>query len=129
MSDIYGISVMVEVRERITNKVLFEDLVHLVFPRGERYITMFSKCGKDSLFIVDVDVRTRIAGIISSNQTHEQQKIGSKLIQSITDRKWFVDSTVVEVIDFSSISGLEKWYRENSNSKFDQFLNPENFGE
>lgn len=116
---------MLQVRERNTQKILMDEIICLKFPTGERYITGWGRTGKHDENHLCNDVKTMVVHHLMSLDIHMQQKIGTKVIDSLKrpNRDWFCDACVIEVTDFETVGKLENWYVKNSKSVFDQFLN------
>ena len=123
MKEIYGIQMLLQVRERVSQKIFIDDVICLKFPEGKRFIKVWGHSGKDDEVGLNYDVVSIVVDLLSSTNVHTQQKIGSKVIQSLKNLDWFCDSCVLEVIDFESVAKLESWYVKNSKSIFDKFLN------
>ncbi len=123
MNKIYGIQLILQVRERNTQKILMDEIICLKFPKGSRFITGWGKCGKDNDFLLCADVKTMVVYHLISRDIHTQQKIGTKVIESLKDIDWFCDACVLDVTNFEKVTQLESWYEQNSKSSLDQFLN------
>lgn len=123
MDEIYGIQIMLQVRVRKTQKILMDEIICLKFPTGERYITGWGRTGKHGEIHLCNDVKTMVVHHLISPDIHIQQKIGTKVTDSLKGRDWFCDACVLEVTDFETVGKLENWYVKNSKSVFDQFLN------
>jgi hypothetical protein len=123
MKQIYGIQLMLQVRQRETQKILLDEIICLKFPDGARYITGWGRSSKDDEFCLCIDVKTVVVYQLMSRNIHTQQKIGTKVIESLKDNEWFCDVCVLEVTDFEKVTQLELWYEQNSKSSLDQFLN------
>lgn len=100
-----------------------DEIICLKFPTGERYITGWGKCGKENDFLLCSDVKTIIVDRLMSHDVHTQQKIGTKVIESLKGVDWFCDACVLDKVCFETIQKLELWYEQNSKSSLDQFLN------
>jgi hypothetical protein len=123
LTEIYGIQLMFQVRERITQKIFLDEIICLKFPTGSRLITGWGRCGKDNDFLLCADVKTIVVDRLMSHDTHTQQKIGTKVIESLKGVDWFCDACVLDVTNFEKVTQLESWYEHNSKSSLDKFLN------
>jgi hypothetical protein len=121
--DVYGIKLLLEIRERGNSIPLIEQTLCMKFPNGDRYITGWGKTGKDDDVLLGMDVKTVIADKLLSHDIHTRQKVGSRYYQAIEGKDWYADTCVIETPVFSTVHALEKWYTDNSTSRLDQFLN------
>lgn len=123
MTNIFSIQILLEVRERKTEKILVEQTLTLKYSDGGKLFGGWIKIDMSEHDLLQDRLKRNLLHLLESKNRHDLQKIGHKIIFAIKYKDWYIDTCVLETKQFNSITTLEEWYTNNSTSNFDQFLN------